>query len=346
MSPLRVPRLATTALGSLPCTDVREALELAFSVDAPFLPELPRRAPAEGRLARALEGLPGLRIDAEGRCTVGLETWRRERAALDVRLGRALGKGDPKPFEPSPKASRAFEPFMVELRRREVRVAKAQVAGPVTAVFSVKLADGRPASAEPELAEQIARLVTARALALAHALSRSGASAAIVFLDEPGLVSLDPRNPRHSLRLRELRLAAAALVRVGARPGLHCCGETHWASLLPLGFTYLSLDVERSLDGVLADRPLLERFVDEGGRLALGLVPTDRAPELGEASPSGGLLDRLEAALPGPLVERLLTHCLLTPACGLAGLTQDGARVVLRALGTARAELSSRLGDG
>ncbi len=342
MAPLRIEPLATTAIGSLPETDVEAALEQAFSLDLPFLPELPRRDPAEGMLARALEGLAGLRIDADGQSppVVAIEPWRRERGALERRLTRALADGDFSPFEPSARASRAFEPFLAQLRRRGVRLAKAQLAGPATAVWSVRLEDGRPASAEPELARQIARLVAARALALAQAIARAGA-APVVFLDEPALISLEPRNPQHSLRLGELRELAAGIVRAGGRAGLHCCAESRWSALMPLGFSYLSIDVARSLPGVLADRPLLERFLEDGGRLALGLVPTEEP--LSGAAAAGALLDRLEGGLPEPLVGRILTQALLTPACGLAGLSVPRAREILRALGAAKAELAARL---
>jgi hypothetical protein len=45
------PQLATTGIGSLPHTDVEQALDLAFSVDIPYLPTLPHLGPAEEMLA-------------------------------------------------------------------------------------------------------------------------------------------------------------------------------------------------------------------------------------------------------------------------------------------------------
>jgi len=89
-----LPPLATTGIGSLPHTQLELALQQAFQVDVPYLPQLPRNRSAEFMIPQALDGLPGLRWDEEGQCRVNLNEWRRGAPALDRRLDRALAGTD------------------------------------------------------------------------------------------------------------------------------------------------------------------------------------------------------------------------------------------------------------
>jgi hypothetical protein len=343
MSPLRVEPLAATGIGSLPHTQLELAIQQAFSLDIPYLPQLSSRDPGERLVPMALDGLPGLEWDAEGRCTVQLKEWRREAKAFEKRLDRALQKGELAPFEPQATSCRAWKPFLWELRERSVRLAKAQLGGPVTCVWAVRTDDGRRALDESELGGQIYRLVLARALAMARAISAADA-APILFFDEPGLVSLEPRHPQHLLRLQELRLAVLALSKENARPGLHCCGNTKWSALLGLGLSYLSIDARLSLDSVLEESRAFDSFLVEGGRLALGIVPTDVGSSAEQAVEiARGVLASLQRSEPG---EKVLGQCLVTPACGLAlRSVADTERVfseLQRGQATLRAGLAQR----
>src|SRR5207237_1163664 len=60
----------------------------------------------------------------------------------------------------------------------------------------------------------------------------------------------------------------------GALPGVHCCGNTGWSALLGLGFDIVSLDARLSLTPLLATGAFASLH-EEGGTLALGIVPTD-----------------------------------------------------------------------
>ncbi len=340
MSPLRIEPLATTGIGSLPHTQMELALQQAFSLDIPYLPQLPRRDPAEFMIVQALDGLPGLRWDPEGAPTVHLKEWQREAAAFEKRLARALEKEDLEPFEPQAASARAWKPFLWEIGERGVKLAKAQLAGPVTCAWTVRLDDGRPVFAEPDLLGQIFRLVMARSLAMARAIAGAGA-APILFLDEPGLCWLEPRNPQHLLRLSELKLTALALTKAGARPGVHCCGNTRWGAVLGLGLAYLSIDARLSLDLVLEERVAFERFVADGGRLALGVVPTDldSRPEATEQVASAALAALRRLAPAG----KVLGQCLVTPACGLGMRTVPDCESTFAALERGRAALRAGL---
>jgi hypothetical protein len=313
-----LPPCATSGIGSLPHTQGELALQMALQHDVPYLPQLPSGSPAELMIPAALDGLPGLRFDADGTCTIDLDAWRARREAFSASIEGALASGHLEAFEPSAQACRSFHPFLFEVETRRLPFAKVQLAGPATVRWVARTTAGQPAADVTELDQQLFRLSLAKSLALVKAVRRAGATP-IIYLDEPGLYALERGNVRHLVVLKELQMLVVALQREGALVGLHCCGNTDWAQVLDLGLDLVSIDARLSLDALLEERDAWLRFLASGATLSLGIVPTDLAStwDLGE------LCDSVEASLrattpPGLAFEGLLARMLLTPACGLA----------------------------
>ncbi|QRN94860.1 hypothetical protein JRI60_38010 [Archangium violaceum] len=338
-----LPTCATTGIGSLPHTQLELGLQAALALDIPFLPQLPVGRPSEFMIPQALEGLPGLRWDDEGMCTVDLGAWAAGRADFEARLETALSSGALEAFEPSLEGCRAWRPFLWEVENRKLAFAKAQMAGPFTVRSVARTSEGHATLDVPGLDEAIFRLVLARSLAMVKALRRAGTTP-LFFLDEPGLYAFERANPRHLLAMQELRLLVVALQREGALVGVHCCGNTHWTSLLDAGLDVLSLDVRLSLDAVLEESVAFARFLESGATLSLGIIPTD----LTSTYQVGELVDAVEVSLkaalpPGHSFPRVGSQVLLTPACGLAMRTVVDAERVLEQLKVAQRKLREAL---
>jgi methionine synthase II (cobalamin-independent) len=323
------PPLATTGIGSLPHTQLELALQHALAQTIPFLPQLPRRDPAEYMIPQALHGLPGLRYDAEGNVTIEAGAWERYGAHFNARLDETLEKS-PTAFAPASTGYAAFAPFLWEIEDRALPFAKAQLAGPTTVRWAVRLDDGRRATEVPELDRAIYRLLLARALAMVHAIRERGATP-IFFFDEPGLYALDVRDGRHVVHLQELRIAFSALQRAGALTGLHCCSNTAWNLVLGLGMDYLSIDVALSLAPLARFGEELRAFAHAGGRLALGIVPTNQGATYD--------LEELVARVLSSALEVPLSESLVTPACGLALRSIPECEAVFGDVKIARQEL-------
>jgi methionine synthase II (cobalamin-independent) len=338
-----LPTCATTGIGSLPHTQLELGLQAALALDIPFLPQLPVGRPSEFMIPQALEGLPGLRWDDEGMCTVDLGAWEAGRAEFETRLETALSSGALESFEPSLEGCRAWRPFLWEVENRKLAFAKAQLAGPFTVRSVARTSEGQATLDMPGLDETLFRLVLARSLAMVKALRRAGTTP-LFFLDEPGLFAFERANPRHLLAMQELRLMVVALQREGALVGVHCCGNTHWASLLDAGLDMLSLDVRLSLDAVLEESGAFARFLESGATLSLGIIPTD----LTSTYQVEELVDAVEVSLkavlpPGHAFARVGSQVLLTPACGLAMRTVVDAENVLEQLKVAQRRLREAL---
>lgn len=308
----RPPALSTMAIGSLPHTQLELAMQQALTLDVPTLPQLPRANSAEFMVPEALEGLPGMTFDAEGRTSVDVARWREGAREFGERLDRALKGEGLEAFEPAGTFCRAWRPFLWEVEQRRIAFAKAQVAGPLTTAWATTTSDGGRVSDVPGLGVQIVRLVVARALAMTAALQAAGATP-LVFFDEPGLYAFDKRRPSHVVELAELRLAIAALKKAGALVGVHCCGNTDWASVLALGADIVSADVRLSLAPLLATGRALDEYLAAGGWLGLGIVPTGEATRTDPAQ----LVDSALEAM-GDRRRQILSRALLSPACGLA----------------------------
>jgi hypothetical protein len=312
------PPLSTTAIGSLPHTQLELALQQAFAVDVPAMPQLPGTNPAELMVPQALEGLPGLTYDAQGECVVDRVEWQRGARSLGARLERALRGKELSYFEPNALSCRAWRPFLWDVAEKQKPWAKAQLCGPMTLRLVIKLKDGAPLSDAPELEQQVLQLTLARATAMARALKETGTQP-LFFLDEPGLYAFDKRNPAHLVALQGLKIVILALKKEGARVGVHCCSNTDWASILGLGFDLVSLDARLSLGAILSQRGAVEAFFQGGGRLVLGAIPTNLQADYDVEALVAGLKQTVDAHLGDtPTARVVLTESLLSPACGLA----------------------------
>jgi methionine synthase II (cobalamin-independent) len=124
--------------------------------------------------------------------------------------------------------------------------------------------------------------------------------------------------------------------------GVHCCGNTDWSILLATKADILSFDAYGFSCSLSLYPSEVKSFLNHGGAIAWGIVPNTEEALVKETVPS--LKDRLEEAMApftrnGIPIRQLIAQGLLTPSCGLAGLSADGASQTLKLL----AELSSRI---
>lgn len=324
-----LPAGTSTGIGSLPHVEAPVAARLALECTSlPCVPSLPCRSPAEGMIAQSVVGIEGVSLDAGANLTV------------DMSL---LDPASPVTTEMNHDAFGGFRAFVDEARERRYQgPVKWQVTGPLTLGLALERA-GAPA----ELAFEVAvRAVQQRVSFLLGHMSRTlPESAQVVFLDEPGLVSLhQPRFPLAPDVAIDLLSAALAVVEPRAMAGVHCCGHVDLASLLAAGPEVVSVPVSPS---VVDAAGYLASFLDRGGVVAWGVVATD-GPVPHTAERPWRLLSDLWCALVNAGCDpvSLRTNSMVTPVCGL-GLhspeivdtvfdlvRQVGARIVDQAVAT------------
>jgi hypothetical protein len=328
----------TTGIGSLPHHNIDAALEYAFQYSLPFLPQIPMRNPWEFSLPQGLEGLPGLRIESDGMPFVDMSVWVGLAKPFDEKLGhafeRAMDESAFESFEPSSATSSSWQPFLWELQERNALRAKVQIVGPLTAQWSLRSTDGERVDSNPDIGRQIFQLILARALGMIRRLKTLGVTP-LLFLDEPAFFVYNGENPHHLVGMQQLRVLVQALQKEGALVGLHCCSNTQWAAVLGLGADFLSIDTALSLPSLLQAKEALLSYVEKGGRLSLGVVPTN-APKIFSHLSAESLMGSIQEVLStelGSLSEKILSQALWTPACGLALHTPKDAQTIYSLLG-------------
>lgn len=311
MREVLLPIGLASAVGSLPHRDLAAAVAFALECQPrlPAAPSLPALSPVEGMIPQAAWGIAGVLVLPDGSLLV-------DEAAVD-------------PAAPVQAAlqSEAFTGLRAFLAAIEGRVApfKIQLTGPVTLGLALH-AVGVPTDRAFAVA---GKAVTGRIDEVRAAARRAAPGATpLIFLDEPGLTAaLDPGFPLNVHDTLDLVSSALAAVEGGAIAGLHCCGRADWPVVLQAGPQMLSLPVDAGATdhpGAFAD------YLERGGWLAWGAVPTDRP--LGETAEI--LWRRLVAewdalAEAGCAPRTLIEQALITPACGLVNLDVPQAAHVL-----------------
>jgi hypothetical protein len=282
--------------------------------DVPAIPSLPRRCPAEGMIAQAVVGINGVTAGQYGSIAV-----------------------DPAAVDPhAPVITDITTDNFSGLRRFLDHAAdiglegpvKWQFVGPVTLGVALARAGLADDAAFAVAARAVRSHVTSLSVAVASALPRSPQ---IVVIDEPWFGELfTPGFPIAPDPAIDLLSGAMAGVSGVATVGVHCCGDADVASLLAAGPDVLSIPARPAVAGAAG---YLGRFLEGGGRIAWGVVPTD-GPMF--VSPDRQWRDLTE--LWGELEERgvdadlLRLRSLVTAHCGLGLHTPVVAERVCRAV--------------
>jgi hypothetical protein len=301
-----------TAVGSLPHRDAGAAADFVLEQlpALPSIPSLPRRSPAERILAHGLVGVRGAVIDDAG--DVRLDVDRLDPlAAVNLDLEHDAFGG--------------LRAFLAAAAGREGPV-KWQVVGPVTLGLAL-VRRGAPAALAFDVAIRAVRehLRTVRRW-IAAALP---GCPQVVVIDEPGFSGvMEPGFPVPPDTAIDLASGALAVIEQCAVMGVHCCAEGDWAAIAATGPTVLSVPADAALVDAAG---VLSAFLDGGGWIAWGAVPTDR-PVGASSERHWRCLSQLWAALEsqGCDAARLRNQAMVTPACGLGLYDAAQARVVLR----------------
>jgi len=318
------PAGSATGVGSMPGTDPAEALAVVLGElpDLPHLPELPARgvgADLTGRTAALLVDIP---VETTPRgWKLAARPGRDQRRAAEL-LARDL--------DAAHEAADGWTgPF------------KVQVCGPWTLAATIELNRSQnPALADPgAVADLTASLAEGAAAHVAEIRSRIPGATVLLQLDEPALPAVLAGSVPTASGLNRVGAVDTTVTCDGLRAVLdattafglvHCC-----ASGLPLrimkeagaqavGFDLSLLHREEEQDElaevVEAGLGVLAGVVEIPQRSAAGASPAPREPGLRVLE----LWHRMGITAGG-----LDRQVVLTPACGLAGASQAGARAAL-----------------
>jgi len=330
---------STTGIGSLPHTDPDEACRLVLETfDIPFWPQLPKLSFREFMIPQYSEGLPFLKID-ETKEAIWLE--RDDSAAL-AKFYEACSDKWKAPISES--YAKGLYAFIKQIEKSFFPFLKGHVTGPLTFTLGLKDDKGKLVYYDEELREISLLLLKART-GWQIELLKPYAGQAIIFIDEPILSALGTSayigvDDKEALRL--LRETAEAVIQAGGIPGIHCCGKADWPLVINSGVSIISFDAYDYLETISLYPEEFSVFLQKGGYLAWGIVPTTEAVR-DEGADSvrrrfeAGLA-HLSKFLPQSL---LLSQVLLTPSCGTGSMSVEETSKVFRILRELKKSLTS-----
>jgi hypothetical protein len=330
--------LQTTAMAVMPHKDVESALDLALTMDIPFWPQLPHVSYTEDMYVQAAEHFPGILLDMENR------TLRFSMEKFILEFEETMAHFDePEYFDISKEYSVVYHRFL-EMDFSDRPAIRGQLEGPISFGLNVVDQDKRPILFDDTIRPFMFEFMSRRINVQLERLKKLNSNA-FMFVDEPGLQFLfSALSGYDSTKAKNEMEEFFAMTQ---RPrGVHLCGNPDWDFLLGLDLDILSLDIYQNGEVFSSYSESIKRFLDRGGVIAWGIVPTNFEPfETENINTLVAKLTNLWDVLTHKGIDRqfLFSRSLISPAtCCL--VNPDGEKTVEKAFRVVK-ELSHRLQD-
>ena len=328
--------LLTTAMAVMPHTNIDQALETAMSLDIPFWPQLPNYSYYEDMYVQAAEHFPGIVLDMDRK------TLRFSMDKFIAEFEETMTHfDDPEYFDVSTTYSAVYHRFL-DFDLSDRPAIRGQLEGPVSFGFNILDQDERPIlfddNVRPFMFEFMAKRIN---IQLKKLKQKNGN--AFMFVDEPGMQFIFSALSGYSDQKAKQDLDEFFST-IESPKGIHLCGNPDWDFLLGLDMDILSLDIHSNAEILGLSTQSIKRFLDKGGILVWGIVPTGFETFAKENIDL--LAFRLETiwkALDkkGIPMDQILEQGLISPAtCCL--VNEDGDKTVEKAFEVTR-ELSGNL---
>ncbi len=331
-------------IGSLPLTDHRQAMQLIHkhTPEIPLWPQLPKN-PREGMVRQFITGFPGL-VDDGNRCWIDTEgqDFEQEMAAFYeeyIQVEEKPGELANSRFGLGLDSAPGFFILMDFLAEKKSSYlnAKGQVTGPVTTGIGLKDRHGNSIFYDDNLRDILIKLLALKGRwQVAELQKYTGKIPPMVFIDEPGLVSFGSSGFGGISREMVTDAVAeviSAIKMAGGLAGVHICANGDWGPALSSDTDIISFDAYFYFANFILYKEQLINFLQRGGILAWGIVPTGDPLVLAEetvASLFAKWLEQLALLAGFGFTEKqLMTQTFIAPSCGTGSLSPELAEKVL-----------------
>lgn len=349
-----------TGIGSLPLCGsdaVKKSLDFIFSEfkSMPFWPQLPHFAREEDMVFQYTQNLAGLVVEGDKYyLSSDSEEFFVKLEELFFDYETVIASNSLEECEQilekyailAPN-SNSLRPFLNELKNHNPDFVKGSITGPFTFSTSIVDNEGKCAYYNDVLRDVCTKTLSLKALWQVLEFKKASPKArAVIFMDEPSIsqvgscafLSVESKDV-----IEMLKVITGDLAKFGALSGIHCCGKTDWEIALSCGADIVNFDAYFYAQSVANFASTAQKFVEQGGYLAFGIVPTlDK--EILENLSTDDLVKKFDEALKcflkkGMNESLLYEHIFLTPSCGCGSLDEKNA---LKALKLTK-DLSNRL---
>lgn len=338
--------LLCTAIGSLPHQNIDEAMRLVEDnfKEIPFWPQLPKLNKNENMMFQFLENMPSINFGTND----DKPFLDNERESFPFELEQLFSdweeithnnnKNMLDKYAISENYSSTFRYFLTYIRESKPKYAKGQIIGPFTLATTLNDKSGKIAYYDITLREVITKILSLKALWQIEQIKKvSPNTMPIIFLDEPSLsqlrtsayVSISPDEP-----VEIIKEISDIIKENGGISAVHCCGRCDWGNLIKTNCDIINFDAYNHSEHFLLFTKQLQEYLKNGGRIALGLIPTLNKDELETETPEH-LKNIFKNIITSMTVNGLdkkliIKNSLITPACGAAALNSQLANKAMK----------------
>jgi methionine synthase II (cobalamin-independent) len=329
-------------VGSLPHHDRQRALDLIFkeTAEIPSWPQLSPH-PMEQMMVQYTEGLPGLASEPNrSRFVTSHPSFEQELvdfyeeylAVTNDELSLAQSR-----FRLGEESGRTFLAFLERLQRQQPPPAgvKGQTTGPFTMLAGLKDENDQLALYDPRLRDAVVKALALKAQWQAEQLSRLSLPV-MVFIDEPALAGFGSSafiTVSAAEVISMLNEVAGHIRAAGGLAGVHVCANTDWSLFFGGLLDVINFDAYTYFERFALYRQDLVDFVDRGGIVAWGIVPTlgeESIKQENAASLVGRWRRQVEQLVDTNLsLETIFRQSIITPSCGCGTLSEPLAERVV-----------------
>ncbi len=272
-----------TGVGSLPFQSIELACDYAAAMDLSYVPQLPQYDSNEFMIPQTLRGLNGFKNISNHKYLIETPT---------IELDN-------------------YRPFLDYccwnlIAHQSPSALKVQITGIGTILKYVDCADRYSAT--------VCDFIYQKTEAIVKELKKKGIASIICF-DEPAGIN-DELIQRYEkiLNLQHIE---------GTTIGVHCCSDTNWSDLLRSDFRYISYDAILSNKNVFRDGPILKKYLEQGGMIAPGVIPTTELHEFDQKKSQNKFWDQLISVLTKEEIKNYSSNIIITATCGHAYCSEE-----------------------
>jgi hypothetical protein len=332
----------STMIGSMPHQSAEEAYELLthYPLSIPAWPQLPKRSFKEAMIPQYSEGFPGITVDEHNK-RIWVERNDELLDTMAVFFENVISE-NLDAFAVSEEYAAGLHYFFHQLdaQREKLPAIKGQVTGPFTFGLGLNDQERKAIWFDEQYRDVVLKGLSMKAKWQVRELKKYARNV-VLFFDEPILSALGTPaymgiEDEHVIEgLNEVTNAAQDL---GATVGVHCCGNMDWGLLARTDLNIISFDAYFYGEKVALYPEEINAFLQRGGMLASGLVPTLDVEKLHGETPES-LKQKHEKLIQlfvkkGISEDLIRQQILFTPSCGMGSgaLSLEESRLVLELL--------------
>lgn len=321
-----------TGIGSIPHTDINVISDFIIQKcpDIPYWPQAVNIDPKEGMMQQFTENLPCIKLNKNNDVVYDNSVNKDEKL---LEFFENLTSNNYDYYKIGKDYARGFYELLDKLKGNNSIFAKGQVVGPVTFLYSIMGEDGKPILFDDMLCDAIVRGLAMKGVWQAKQLKAVG-KIPVIFFDEPAMsgfgsafMALD--------RDKAMNIFDTLVDTVKEHEdviiGMHCCGNSDWEMLLQTKIDIINFDAFAFLENFILYSSAIKDFLNRGGIIAWGAVPTS---DYNENFTLDIIINKLNNAFNSLISkgidrELLANRSIFTPACGMGSLTKENAERII-----------------